>query len=189
MSSGVLLLPKCPGGLTTDLPTWTSDSEPFIIAETALIFWWIDLGLGKHAITVPPADLAEGPKIIFIAAFLYDCNIALPKFSALFFYRRIFERTSRWLTVTLWTVAAMNAGWLFSAWISTIFQCTPVNAAWETVPESTCISQWTWFLGTAIPSIVIDFLILIIPLPMLWGLQASASRRIMVGAVFICGYS
>lgn len=82
----------------------------------------------------------------------------------------------------------MNAGWLLSAWLSTVFQCTPVNAAWETVPGSTCISQWGWFLGTAIPSMIIDFFILMIPLPMLWGLQTTVSRRILVGLVFLCGY-
>ncbi|KAK6208474.1 putative secondary metabolism biosynthetic enzyme [Pestalotiopsis sp. IQ-011] len=162
---------------------------PFIIAETGLIFWWIKLGLGKHAATTSPEDLAKGPKIIFIAAFLYDSNISLPKFSALFFYRRIFQRTNIWFTAALWTVSIMNAGWLLSAWLSTVFQCTPVNAAWETVPGSTCISQWGWFFGTAIPSMIIDLCILILPLPLLWGLRASPARRFLVGVVFLCGYS
>ncbi|KAI0021211.1 hypothetical protein F4780DRAFT_292841 [Xylariomycetidae sp. FL0641] len=161
---------------------------PFIVSETALIFWWISLGLGKHAATVPPEDLAQGPKVIFIAAFLYDCSISIPKFSALFFYRRIFATTSKWFTIALWTVGAMNAGWLLSALISTVFQCTPINAAWETVPGSTCISQWGWFFGTAIPSMIIDAFILLLPMPLLWGLQAPVSRRIIVGSIFLCGY-
>lgn len=158
------------------------------ISETALIFWWIDLGLGKHQATVEPADLAMGPKIIFIATFFYDCNISLPKFSALFFYNRIFGRTNKWFTIALWTVGTLNTGWLLSSLVSTIFQCTPINAAWEVVPGSTCIAQWSWFFGTAIPSMIIDFLILIMPLPILWGLKAPISRRIMVGTIFLCGY-
>ncbi|KAI1142337.1 hypothetical protein F5Y05DRAFT_370569 [Hypoxylon sp. FL0543] len=161
---------------------------PFIIAENGLIFWWIPLGLGKHAATVPEADLATGHKLIFIAAFLYDCNITLPKFSVLFFYNRIFERTSKWFTAALWIIGALNAGWLISGLISTIFQCTPVNAAWEAVPGSKCISQWSWFFGTAIPSMIIDLFILLLPLRPLWRLQAPISRRAVVGVVFICGY-
>ncbi|KAI1206599.1 uncharacterized protein F4807DRAFT_226546 [Annulohypoxylon truncatum] len=161
---------------------------PFIISETAVILWWTRLGLGKHAVTIPPADLAEGPKMIFIATIFYSCNISLPKFSALFFYHRVFERTSKWFTVARWIVGAMNAAWLVSATINVFLQCTPVNAAWEPVPGSTCISQWGWFIGTAIPSMVIDLLILIMPMPLLWRLQAPVSRRIMVGVLFLCGY-
>lgn len=164
--------------------------QPFIIAEMAIILWWINLGLGKHAATVPPENLAKSGKIIFMAAFFYDCAISLPKFSALFFYRRIFSNTNKWFAATLWAVGAMNAGWLISALISTVFQCDPVYAVWsETpVPDAKCFEQQPWFLGTAIPSMIIDLFILILPLPMLWGLQATASRRLMVGFVFLCGY-
>jgi hypothetical protein len=173
---------------TTAVSTDKIICQPFIIAEMALIYWWIDLGLGKHAATVPPEDLAQAPKIIFVAAFLYDCNISLPKFAALFFYRRIFGYVSRWLSIALWVVGAMNAGWLLSALLSTVFQCQPVNAAWQAVEGAECISQWGWFLGTAIPSMIIDFFILVLPLPLLWGLRAPASRRLMVVLVFLCGY-
>ncbi|KAK8030029.1 hypothetical protein PG993_011320, partial [Apiospora rasikravindrae] len=162
---------------------------PFIIALNGVIIWWIDLGLGKHAATAPEENLAKVPKIIFVGAFLYDCGISLPKFSVLFFYRRIFETTSWWLTIALWTVGAMNAGWLVSALVSTIFQCSPINAAWETVPGSTCIPQWDWFLGTALPSMIIDLCILIIPMPILLRLQAPLARRVKVGVLFLCGYS
>ncbi|KAI0533064.1 hypothetical protein GGR58DRAFT_517203 [Xylaria digitata] len=68
----------------------------FIVSETALIFWWIDV------------DLAKGPKIIFIATFFYDFNISLPKFSALFFYHCIFKRTK---PCTLLQCRPINAVW------------------------------------------------------------------------------
>lgn len=82
----------------------------------------------------------------------------------------------------------MNAAWLIAAWFSTIFQCIPVEAAWMTIKGSHCFSQTQWFLGTAIPSMIIDACILIMPLPMLWGLKASKSRRALVTGIFICGY-
>ncbi|OTA96138.1 hypothetical protein M434DRAFT_393220 [Hypoxylon sp. CO27-5] len=162
---------------------------PFTFAENGFILWWIGHGLGKHAVTVPPVDLAKGPKIVFFASLMNDFNISFPKFSVLFFYHRIFARTSKWFSIAVWTVGIMNVAWLVSALGSTIFQCTPVNAAWETVPGSTCISQWGFWFGTAVPSTVIDLFILLMPMPLLWGLQAPVSRRIMVSVVFVCGYS
>jgi hypothetical protein len=146
--------------------------------------------LGKHAATVPKEHLLEGPKIIFVAAFFYDAAITFPKFSVLFFYHRIFQRNFDWFYYALWTVGSMNAAWLISAWISTIFQCVPVQAAWNPAFQkgARCFDQRIWFLGTAIPSMIIDFLILIMPLPLLWNLQASWRRRVMVSAIFVCGY-
>ncbi|TGJ85287.1 hypothetical protein E0Z10_g3505 [Xylaria hypoxylon] len=161
----------------------------FIISETALILWWIDVGLGRHAAAVSPEDLAKGPKIIFIATFFYDLNISLPKFSALFFYHRIFKRTKAWFSTALWIIGAANAGWLLSAFISTLLQCIPINAVWESVPGAKCFPQWSWFLGTAIPSVLIDFLILVTPLPIIWGLQMAPFRRFSIVVVFLFGYS
>ncbi|KAF2877543.1 hypothetical protein BDV95DRAFT_590111 [Massariosphaeria phaeospora] len=151
----------------------------------------IDLGLGRHAATVPEEHLLKGPKIIFIAAFLYDAAICLPKFSALFFYHRIFGNTSRPLVYCLWTVGTLNAMWLISAWLTTIFECIPVHALWDPVARergARCFDQWRWFLGTAISSMIIDLMILIMPLPFLWNLQASWKRRATVSVIFICGY-
>lgn len=158
--------------------------------ESGLIFWWIHLGLGQHANTLPAEHLLAGPKIIFIAAFFYNAAITLPKFSVLFFYYRIFESTSTWLFCGLWVIGGMNAAWLVSAWISTIFQCVPVRAAWDPAFQegSRCFDQRTWFLGTAIPSMIIDFLILILPLPRLWKLKATWRKRLMVACIFVCGY-
>ena len=162
--------------------------QPFIVVETSLIYWWISLGLGRHASTLRPEDLLQGPKIIFVAAFFNDAGIALPKFSALFFYYRIFGKTSHWFYVALWVVGTLNAAWFVAACLSTLFQCTPIEKSWSPVKGGHCFSQWSWFLGTAIPSTVVDLCILLMPLLMLWRLQASKTRRSMITGVFLCGY-
>ncbi|KAI1176670.1 hypothetical protein F4777DRAFT_545477 [Nemania sp. FL0916] len=162
---------------------------PFIAAQAALILWWVHLGLGKHASTVPPADLARAPIITYSSSFLYDIAISLPKFSVLFFYRRIFEYTQTWFTVALWTIGVANAGWLIAVLISTALQCTPINAAWEPVPGAKCFNHWDWFIAVSIANIAVDIAILIIPLPILWRLQTTAFRRIMILGIFVFGYS
>lgn len=162
--------------------------QPFIIAETSLIYWWISLGLGRHASTLPPDDVLQGPKIIFVAAFFYDACIVLPKFSVLFFYYRIFEKTSHWFYVALRVVGTLNAAWFVGGCLSTLFQCVPVEKAWSPIDRGHCFSQPTWFLGTAISSTIIDLCILLMPLPMLWRLQASKARKLLLTGVFLCGY-
>ncbi|KAF2969951.1 hypothetical protein GQX73_g3598 [Xylaria multiplex] len=145
---------------------------PFSISASAFLLWFIYLGFGKHAATVPPADLEK-------------CRL----FSVLFFYARIFQRTSKCFTFALWTVGILNTIWLLTGWALTIFQCRPINAAWETVPGSTCIKQWGLCIAVTVPNLLIDLLLLILPLPMLWGLQATAFRRIIVVIIFVFGYA
>ena len=158
------------------------------MAEFGLIYWWISLGLGRHASTLPTKNLLEALKIVFAAAFLYDASISLPKLSAICFYYRIFRKTNCWFYTALHVLGGMTVAWLVAAWLSTIFQCTPVKKAWSPLEEDHCFNQWRSFLGTAIPSTVIDFCILIMPLPLLWSIHASQSRRLLITGIFLCGY-
>ena len=153
-----------------------------------MVYWWIHLGLGRHASSILYEHLLLAPKIRFTMAFLYDVSISLPKFSALFFYYRIFRRTHRWFYFSLWVLGSMTVAWLLAAWLSNIFQCWPVTKEWSPLEEGHCFSRWKWFLGTAIPSMIIDLIILIIPLPLLWSLHASPNRRLLITGVFLCGY-
>ncbi|KAJ5215985.1 uncharacterized protein N7498_002392 [Penicillium cinerascens] len=162
---------------------------PFIIAESALIFYWISLGLGRHSATLPISNQLEGPKIIFAAAYLYDACITFPKLSVLCFYHRVLKRGGIWVRPTLWAVGTLCVCWLIGAWLATTFQCTPVHASWDPVPNAKCFTQWKFFTGTAAPSAVLDVIILLIPLPLLWSLHMTKAKKVMLTGLFICGYS
>lgn len=162
---------------------------PFIIAESALIFYWISLGLGRHSATLPVSNQLASPKIIFAAAYLYDACITLPKLSVLCFYHRVLRRGAIWVLPTLWAVGALCVCWLVGAWLATTFQCTPIDAIWEAVPDARCFTQWKFFTGTAAPSAILDLIILLIPLPLLWSLHMTKAKKVMLIGLFICGYS
>ncbi|OQD63449.1 hypothetical protein PENPOL_c009G00213 [Penicillium polonicum] len=162
---------------------------PFIIAESALIFYWISLGLGRHSDTLPISNQLAGPKIVFAAAYLYDVCITLPKLSVLCFYNRVLRRGATWVQPTLWVVGALCVCWLVGAWLATTFQCTPIDAAWEAAPNARCFTQWKFFTGTAAPSAILDLIILLIPLPLLWSLHMTKAKKVMLIGLFICGYS
>ncbi|KAF1956447.1 hypothetical protein CC80DRAFT_563327 [Byssothecium circinans] len=52
-----------------------------------------------------------------------------------------------------------------------------------------CLDYYRWWLGSAISSVIIDAIILIMPLPSLWELHLTMGRKLLVLAVFICGYA
>lgn len=43
-------------------------------------------------------------------------------------------------------------------------------------------------MGSAIPSVLIDIIILVLPLPKLWHLKIDLARKIGLMTVFILGY-
>lgn len=107
----------------------------------------------------------------------------------LFFYPRIFEDTSRTFNIVLYTLGALSTGWLIAALLSTGFQCSPTQAAYDPLVQGHCFPQWPWFLGTAISSTIIDVCILLAPLPGLWRLQMPITRRLGIIVIFLAGYS
>ncbi len=51
-----------------------------------------------------------------------------------------------------------------------------------------CSNEDTLWLGSVIPSVIIDLIILIMPLPMIWKLQMKLTKKILIMGVFMCGY-
>jgi hypothetical protein len=49
------------------------------MAESALVFWWIKLGLGRHEITVPVEDLAQAGQDCFREWLPVQHRLCIPK--------------------------------------------------------------------------------------------------------------
>ncbi|KAI1739812.1 hypothetical protein F4680DRAFT_421590 [Xylaria scruposa] len=165
---------------------------PIQITLLGLILSWRDIGLGLHAADIAainPSLLVLGAKRLYITIFLFDSSISFPKLSAIFFYARIFPSNNKRFRVNLWIVGSLVAGWLISAIFSTIFQCTPIAKAWNPTLEGTCINDFAWYLATASLSLVIDFYILLLPVPMIWALNTDLSRRVYLLGAFFLAYS
>jgi hypothetical protein len=161
---------------------------PWVIGTCALAINLVDLGVGKHVADVPPEDQLQVLKVFFAVSFVYDTAISLVKFSALFFYARVFSVTDKPFRYCLWGAMGLTAAWLFGICMMTLFTCVPVEKAWVPTVPGTCIPTDTTWLASAIPSAFIDFIILLLPMPMLWKLQMKRSQKILLTGVFACGY-
>jgi hypothetical protein len=166
--------------------------QPHQVALLAVIISWTEIGLGLHAadvMAINPNFMVEGAKRLYICVFLFDSSISYPKLAAVFFYARVFRSNNRAFTIHLWIAGALVSGWLVSTLISSIWQCQPIAKAWNPALEGTCIDNAGWYTSTAAISTATDFYILILPVPMIWGLNASLKRRIYLLAAFFLAYS
>lgn len=148
---------------------------------------WVHIGLGLHGDFVAAQNtsyLIRGAKYFYVCILFFNTSICFPKISALFFYARVFNSKNRNIRIQLWILGALVGGWLFSAYLVTIWQCDPVARAWNTNIGGKCINTFAWYTATATISLAIDIWILIIPVPLIWGLNSSVRRRIYCSSRF-----
>ena len=132
--------------------------------------------------------IKSGKKIEWAYFLTFDIGISMAKTSALFFYARIFTTHNQRFRWALWTTHIFVLLWLIALIISTTCMCIPVQKYWHYTIRGQCQHNTTAGLSSAIASAIIDFIILILPMPMLWNLQTQLTRKILVSGVLLCGY-
>lgn len=70
-----------------------------------------------------------------------------------------------------------------------LFRCTPPEKVWNDALPGKCIHDSMMMVDKVIGgfNILTDFLILVLPVPMIWGLSMTKSRKLALSAVFGTG--
>ena len=125
-------------------------------------------------------------KILYIFEIFYPPSVAITKLSILLFYARIFP--TRNFTRVLYAVGSFTLVWCVSTQFVAIFQCHPIHSFWTRFSgDSKCIDLKAFFIGQAVPNIITDLVILVLPLPLIWRLQLPVSQKLMLTGCFTFG--
>ena len=127
-------------------------------------------------------------KYDYICLLLGIFHIALPEFSVLFFYARLFKKTSRTFRVGLFVTSAFVTAWMLYSLIFLLLQCEPIEKNWLLATSGHCRDPYNWHIGYTVSSVAIDLLIMLLPLPILWNLHVGRSRKVALTGLFLCGY-
>lgn len=170
--------------------TFLIHEQPFILAQFGIEFEMVQLGLGHHIWTISPSNLSILLKLLYAIYFLYDVSLFLTKTSALLFFSRVFPKYGKasWFDYALWTTHGLNVAWFVGIIFGTVFMCNPVAKGWDPFLPGTCGPTSALWIGSAIPSVVIDLIILTLPLPKIWGLNMNKKRKMGLTFVFLLGY-
>lgn len=78
--------------------------------------------------------------------------------------------------------------WSVASIFPVMLQCIPVYMMWDLLnPERKCFSLKAYFITTNTCEVLIDFAILVLPMPQVWGLKLNAGRKIGIAAIFFLG--
>ena len=144
-------------------------------------------GLGKHVETVGLSGAIFYVHTLYFNGLLYNVCLPLVKVSVLCFYRRIFSITKRTRQV-LWITTGVTVAWCISMVTACLLECVPVNAIWTPTIKGKCIDVLKFYYGSAGSSIVLDFALLVIPVPLVWRLHMDWSHKVALSTTFLLGY-
>lgn len=163
-------------------------NQPCVLATQSILLRWVTDGLGRHASQLTPEQMALTLKYVYVINYPYALGISLPKYSAILFYIRVLRLNSTRWRINLYIGLSLVTAWVLFAILSTIFECTPVRKAWLPLTPGHCLNGYQWYLGSAISSVIIDFYIMLLPLPVLWTLHTGRSRKMVLTGFFFCAY-
>lgn len=107
------------------------------------------------------------------------------KISILLLYRRIFP--SRKFHIVLYCVGGFNLLFCIATIFAALFRCIPIKANWEPEIPSHCTNVGLIIMLSAIVNVSTDIVILCLPMPILWKLHASRTRKFQLTVMFMMG--
>ncbi|KAE8382167.1 hypothetical protein BDV26DRAFT_299947 [Aspergillus bertholletiae] len=150
-----------------------------------LVLWVTIGGNGSHMADLDEAVLMNFSKIFLANQFTYFVLCPAIKISIICFYRRIFTmKPFQWVSFAL---NALIAAWGAGIFLACALQCRPLRAYWDKSIDGHCFDGNLFFIVNQAFNVLMDFIILLLPVPMIWGLQRAWQDKLALNGVFAIG--
>ncbi|KAH7196268.1 hypothetical protein BKA60DRAFT_470520, partial [Fusarium oxysporum] len=117
---------------------------------------------------------------------LYCVSMMFMKLSLLAVYLRI--SLSRRFRAVVCLLMEIVAGYSFSAVLVAIFQCHPIEMAWDiNISDGSCIDRMAYFIATLALNVTADPFMLALPIPMLWNVKMPKRQKLGLIGIFMTG--
>jgi hypothetical protein len=118
-------------------------------------------------------------------AITYNFSTLFIKASILVFYLRF--SFSRYLRSTIYFMLVVIIGYSLAGGFGFLYLCSPIAMLWDFTIGGTCVDIGMWYLVCAGLNVATDFIILLLPIWILWPMKVSLSQRLAVLAVLMAG--
>ena len=117
---------------------------------------------------------------------IYNFAITAIKGSLLYLYYRVFF-VSRYFRYSLWAVGLFVAAYSITQVFAAIFQCMPIRSNWTIGVQHYCINTPVGATIIAAFNVLTDFIILALPMPLLYKLQKPFHQKLQIMGMFLLG--
>jgi hypothetical protein len=133
--------------------------------------------------------MLTGPQFLMVNNCAYAFGQVTVKISLFLLYRHLFlsTRLHKLIDITI----AYSVAWGIAFVGVAIFSCRPIHAFWEfslqALPSTYCINNRAWYVGQAVPNILTDILVLLMPIKQVWALQLDKRSKLALVFIFALG--
>jgi hypothetical protein len=92
-----------------------------------------------------------------------------------------------WYRWVCYVALVIITGWWISAAIGEVTACIPLEAAYTPGLHGRCVNDNEMCTSVGLGHVVFDFIVLFMPIPLIWRLKMPASSRITVTLVLVVG--
>ncbi|KAK0663428.1 hypothetical protein QBC41DRAFT_368100 [Cercophora samala] len=169
--------------------------HPDDFANSIICIIQTTLGMGNHLWDLPFPKFQSMMKLGMIGgAMTYNLTTLFVKMSILSFYLR-FAAANHKFRIAVYLVMFFVVGYTIPNAFLFLYICKPMQFYWDwTIEGGTCINQQAAFDSANILNMATDFMILVMPIWMLWDLRVGIRRKVGVVGIlmaggFVCGVS
>ncbi|KAL8922146.1 MAG: hypothetical protein Q9208_005341 [Pyrenodesmia sp. 3 TL-2023] len=149
-------------------------------------FYSIKAGVGRHMITLTLSQIISLIKTDQASQVLFGCSITATKLSILFFYHRLFPFRTFFIISLVAGFASIL--WWIGLMLTAFLHCRPFAYYWDrSIPNGYCVNDNLIGYSITGANIVTDLVVLVMPIPWLWGMNMTVPKRMAVVGLFILG--
>ncbi|KAJ4417854.1 hypothetical protein N0V82_005911 [Gnomoniopsis sp. IMI 355080] len=141
-------------------------------------------GVGRHSWLASSEDAMLQLQCLFSAIELYIWSLCFVKLSLLLQYRRIFP--ANWLQRVSLVIMVFACTWNVVQSILVAFACVPMSIIHPALAGKCLDSLTIWYIAAGI-NIVTDFIVWLLPLPLIQSLQLPMRQKALLCMVFGLG--
>ncbi|KAE8365929.1 hypothetical protein BDV27DRAFT_156360 [Aspergillus caelatus] len=158
-----------------------------LATQIACILSCVYGGAGIHMWNVTPAMFDVYQKTILAAAVIYLPALAFAKVGLIILYHRIInkQRGYKW---ALHIISGIICAYSIAISLALIFACNPIQRSWDSsITRGSCIDRAGLYIATAVTNIVSDLALIVVPVPLVLGLQMPRIQKVGLLGMFIVG--
>ncbi|KAH6706333.1 hypothetical protein BKA61DRAFT_558837 [Leptodontidium sp. MPI-SDFR-AT-0119] len=157
------------------------------VAFTIICLFSCKYGLGVHLWNIPLTTFSPYYLRINLASTIIYClSILFIKLSILLLYLRI--SPDKKFRAAVYLVIVVVVGYNLGSAFVNLFSCTPIAKSWDlSITSGSCINRPIFYFANAGLNIGTDFVMLLLPIPMLWNLHMPMRQKAGLIGVFMAG--
>lgn len=149
----------------------------------------------KHGSFVDIWNLSAGDAMLWgqfanIEEIIYAPLMFATKLAVLVLYLRVFvppRSQKSWVYYSILFIVAYNACYYVANLFTVIFNCVPREKIWNSSVEGTCVDTYDVLIVTAALNMASNFMMVLLPMTVIWRLRMSRKKKIEISVVFAFG--